>query len=61
MVFSCSFKAYKHNLPCRALYERLVAKGMTPKLALIAVANKHFKQTFATAIHEYRLMQNIGE
>jgi hypothetical protein len=35
--------------PCSALYDRLVAKGKTPKLALIAVANKLLKQAFAIA------------
>lgn len=49
MMFLCSFTAYKHNGPCKALYERLVAKGKTPKLALIAVANKLLKQAFAIA------------
>ncbi len=49
MMFLCSFTAYKYNEPCKALYERLVAKGKTPKLALIAVANKLLKQAFAIA------------
>ena len=49
MMFLCSFTAYKHNGPFKALYERLVAKGKTPKLALIAVANKLLKQAFAIA------------
>lgn len=49
MMFLCSFTAYKHNGPCKALFDRLVAKGKTPKLALIAVANKLLKQAFAIA------------
>jgi len=49
MMFLCSFTAYKANPQCKALYERLVAKGKTPKLALIAVANKLLKQVFAIA------------
>jgi len=49
MLFLCSFTAYKHNPQCKALYDRLVAKGKTPKLALIAVANKILKQAFAIA------------
>ena len=47
MMFLCSFTAYEKNAGCKALYERLVAKGKTPKLALIAVANKLLKQVFA--------------
>lgn len=47
MLFLCSFTAYEHNPQCKALYQRLVAKGKTPKLALIAVANKLLKQVFA--------------
>jgi len=34
---------------CRVIYERLVAKGKSEKLALIAVANKLLKQAFAIA------------
>lgn len=47
MMFLCSFTAYKHNPQCKALFDRLVAKGKSPKLALIAVANKLLKQAFA--------------
>lgn len=48
-LFLCSFTAYKCNPQCRALYDRLVAKGKSKKLALIAVANKLLKQVFAIA------------
>lgn len=47
MLFLCSFTAYEHNPQCKALYERLVAKGKSKKLAHIAVANKLLKQVFA--------------
>lgn len=47
MMFLCSFTAHKHNPQCKALFDRLVAKGKSPKLALIAVANKLLKQAFA--------------
>ena len=49
MLFLCSFSACKHNKACREIYERLVAKGKSKKLALIAVANKLLKQAFAIA------------
>ncbi len=45
----CSFNACKYNHACKAIYERLVAKGKSKKLALIAVCNKLLKQAFAIA------------
>ena len=48
-LFLCSFTACQCNPQCRALYDRLVAKGKSKKLALIAVANKLLKQSFAIA------------
>ncbi|AUC15426.1 IS110 family transposase [Tenacibaculum sp. SZ-18] len=47
LLFMCSFNAYKYNKACKALYQRLVAKGKSKKLALIAVCNKLLKQAFA--------------
>ncbi len=49
LLFMCSFTACKYNKACRALYERIVAKGKSKKLALIAVCNKLLKQAFAIA------------
>jgi len=49
ILFLCSFSACKHNKACREIYERIVAKGKSKKLALIAVANKLLKQAFAIA------------
>ena len=49
LLFMCSFNACKYNKACRELYERLVAKGKSKKLALIAVCNKLLKQAFAIA------------
>ena len=43
----CSFNACKYNRACKALYDRIVAKGKSKKLALIAVCNKLLKQAFA--------------
>ena len=48
-LFMCSFTACEHNPQCKALYERLVAKGKSKKLALIAVCNKLIKQALAIA------------
>ncbi len=49
LLFLCAFNACKHNKACRELYERIVSKGKSKKLALIAVANKLLKQCFAIA------------
>jgi transposase len=49
LLFLCAFNACKHNKACRAIYERIVNKGKSKKLALIAVANKLVKQSFAIA------------
>jgi len=49
LLFLCSFSACKYNKSCKELYDRIVAKGKSKKLALIAVANKLLKQAFAIA------------
>ena len=49
LLFLCSFTACKHNKGCRDVYERIVNKGKSKKLALIAVSNKLIKQSFAIA------------
>lgn len=49
MLFFCSFSAKKHNKACKALFERMVAKGKPKKVALLAVCNKLLKQAFAIA------------
>jgi len=47
LLFLCSFNACKYNKACKALYDRIVAKGKSKKLALIAVCNKLLKQAFS--------------
>lgn len=49
LLFMCSFTACKHNKACKAIYDRIVAKGKSKKLALMAVCNKLIKQAFAVA------------
>lgn len=49
LLFLCSFSACKYNKGCRDLYQRIVLKGKSKKLALIAVSNKLLKQAFAIA------------
>lgn len=47
LLFLCAFNASKHNKACRQLYERLLRKGKSKKLALIAVTNKLLRQCYA--------------
>ncbi|MFT5253172.1 MAG: transposase [Flavobacteriales bacterium] len=49
LLFLCSFNACKYNKACKALYDLIVAKGKSKKLALLAVCNKLLKQAFAVA------------
>lgn len=49
LLFLCAFNACKKNKACREVYTRLVNKGKSKKLALIAVANKLLKQAYAIA------------
>lgn len=47
VLYMCAMNAIKTNTACKALYERLKAKGKTGKQGLIAVCNKLLKQAFA--------------
>ena len=47
LLFMCSFNACKYNKTCKALFDRIVAKRKSKKLALIAVCNKLLKQAFS--------------
>lgn len=46
LLYLCAWSAKRCNKACKELYDRLVAKGKSKKLALIAVANKLIKQAF---------------
>lgn len=48
-LFMCSFTASVHNRQCKALFDRIVGKGKSKKLALIAVCNKLIKQSYGIA------------
>lgn len=49
LLYMCALKAKSCNKACKALFDRLSAKGKSVKIALIAVANKPVKQAFAIA------------
>jgi transposase len=46
-LYMCALNAKATNPACKALFDRLVAKGKSKKLAIIAVCNKLLKQVFA--------------
>ncbi|MFT4061882.1 MAG: IS110 family transposase [Edaphocola sp.] len=46
-LYMCALNAKAANPACKALFDRLVAKGKNKKLAIIAVCNKLLKQVFA--------------
>ena len=48
-LFMCSLSAKKYNKACKEIFDRIVAKGKSKKVALIAVCNKLLKQAFALA------------
>lgn len=58
MLYVCAWSAKKTNKACRELFNRLVEKGKSKKLALIAVANKLLKQAFAIAKSEKYYNEN---
>jgi len=45
----CSFNACKYNYACKAIYDRLAAKGKRKTLVLIAVCNTLLEQAFVIA------------
>ena len=58
MLYVCAWSAKKCNKACRELYERLLAKGKSKKLALIAITNKLLKQAFAIATKKEFYLEN---
>ena len=51
-LYMCALNAKETNAACKALFDRLVAKGKNKKLAVIAVANKLLKQVFGVVKNE---------
>lgn len=61
MLYVCAWSAKRCNAACRELYETLVAKGKSKRLALIAVANKLLKQAFAVATNNTTYNSNYAK
>ena len=63
-LYMCALNAKKTNAACKALFDRLVAKGKNKKLAIIAVANKLLKQVFGVVkngtLFDRNYFQNIA-
>jgi transposase len=53
-LYMTSLTASKHNLGCKELSNRLVKKGKSKKVALLAVINKLVKQDFGTNLEDYQ-------
>lgn len=47
--FMSSLSAKKHNKACKEIFDRIVVKRKSKKVALIAVCNKLLKQAFVLA------------
>ncbi len=58
MLYVCSWTAMKHNLPCKELYLRLLAKGKPKKVALIAVCNKLLRICFGAVKNKTAYQQD---
>lgn len=50
LLYLCAMSAIKVNSSCKAMYERLKQRGKNGKLALVAVASKLLRQTFAVGV-----------
>lgn len=46
ILYVCSWTAMRFNKQCKDLYERIIAKNKSKKLALIAVCNKLLRQSY---------------
>lgn len=58
LLYVCSWTAMKHNVHCKELYLRLLAKGKAKKLALIAVCNKLLRICFGVVKNKIAYQAN---
>jgi transposase len=61
VLYVCSWSAVKWNPQCKSLYERLVEKGKSKKLALIAVCNKLLRQAFGVIKNEIKYQADFAK
>ena len=50
LLYLCAMSAIRVNRTCKSMYERLKQRGKNGKLALVAVASKLLRQTFAIGV-----------
>lgn len=50
LLYLCAMSAIKVNSQCKAMFERLKQRGKNGKLALVAVASKLLRQSFAVGV-----------
>jgi transposase len=60
LLYMAARSARKYNLGCKALYERLRAKGKCHKVAMVAVMNKLVHQVFAVVKNNVDFVNGFG-
>lgn len=60
LLYMAARSARKYNLGCKALYERLRAKGKCHKVAMVAVMNKLVHQLFAVVKNNVDFVNGFG-
>lgn len=59
-LYMAARSARRYNLACKALYERLRAKGKCHKVAMVAVMNKLLHQVFAVVKQDVEFVNGFG-
>ena len=60
VLYMAARSARRYNLSCKALYERLRAKGKCHRVAMMAVINKLLHQVFAVVKHNTEFVNGQG-
>lgn len=60
VLYMAARSARQHNLACKALYDRLRAKGKCHKVAMVAVMNKLVHQVFAVVKKNVDFVNGFG-
>ncbi|MEM7828440.1 MAG: hypothetical protein QW561_03790, partial [Candidatus Aenigmatarchaeota archaeon] len=55
----CAWSASRFNEDCKKLYERLLMKVKSKKIAMVAVANKLIRQAFGVLKNNRQYMANF--
>lgn len=60
ILYMAARSARKYNLGCKALYDRLRAKGKCHKVAMVGVMNKLIHQVFAVVKQDVKFVNGFG-